>query len=138
MICYQCGHKIKENFANFCDHCGYDLNEKIKPKSLNQAHQKETINLNDEMDRVTNLFLLWNFNIAASFFFYVIHMKTNDYGYLFLIILFMLIVTWILLIFKFHDIAILKRSSIKNLIFINLAIPLIGTFYYFVKINQVK
>ena len=106
MICYQCGHKIKENFANFCDHCGYDLNEKLKPKVLNQAHQKETINLSDEMDRVTNLFLLWNFNIAASFIFYIIHMKTDDYGYLFLIILFMLILSWMLLLIKLHDVAI--------------------------------
>jgi uncharacterized membrane protein YvbJ len=84
MICYECGHRIKRNFANFCDHCGSDLNEKVKPRALNQKPTKETINFNDEIDRVTNLFLLWNFNIAASFIFYIIHMKTDDYGYLFL------------------------------------------------------
>ena len=136
MICYQCGHKIKENFANFCDHCGSDLNEKFKPKILNQAHQKETINLSDEMDRVTNLFLLWNFNIAASFFFYIIHMKTDDYGYLFLIILFMLILSWMLLLIKLHDLAILKHEPKKKFIVSNFGVPLLGTFYYFLRIMK--
>jgi len=111
MICYECGHRIKRNFANFCDHCGSDLNEKVKSKALNQQPAKETINLNDEIDRVTNLFLLWNFNIAASFIFYIIHMKTDDYGYLFFIILFMLILSWMLLLMKLHDIALLKQDS---------------------------
>ncbi len=136
MICYQCGHKIKDNFANFCDHCGYDLNEKLKPKVLNQSPLRETINLDDEIDRVTNLFLLWNFNIAASFIFYIIHMKTDDYGYLFLIILFMLILSWMLLLIKLHDIAILKHDSMKKFILSNFGIPLLGTFYYLLRMMK--
>ena len=136
MICYQCGHKIKENFANFCDHCGYDLNQKVNPKSLNQSSPKETICLNDEVDRVTNLFLLWNFNIAASFFFYIIHMKSDDYGYLFLIILFMLILSWMLLLIKLHDLTILKHDSMKKFILANFGLPLLGTFYYFVRMMK--
>jgi hypothetical protein len=136
MICYQCGHKIKQNFANFCDHCGYDLNEKLKPKVLNQSPPKENISLNDEIDRVTNLFLLWNFNIAASFIFYIIHMKTDDYGYLFLIILFMLILSWMLLLMKLHDVAILKQDSMKKFISSNFGVPFIGTFYYFLRMMK--
>jgi uncharacterized phage infection (PIP) family protein YhgE len=136
MICYQCGHQIKRDFANFCDHCGSDLNEKARPKNLNQTSVRETINLNDEMDRVTNLFLLWNFNIAASFIFYIIHMKTDDYGYLFLIILFMLILSWMLLLMKLHDVALLKHDSMKKFIVANFGMPLLGTFYYFLRIMK--
>ncbi len=136
MICYQCGHKTKRDFANFCDHCGSDLNEKFKSKALNQSPPKDAINLNDEMDRVTNLFLLWNFNIAALFIFYIIHMKTDDYGYLFLIILFMLILSWMLLLIKLHDVAILKHDSMKKFIVANFGMPLLGTFYYFLRIMK--
>jgi uncharacterized phage infection (PIP) family protein YhgE len=136
MICYQCGHQIKRDFANFCDHCGSDLNEKARPKNLNQTSVRETINLNDEMDRVTNLFLLWNFNIAASFIFYIIHMKTDDYGYLFLIILFMLILSWMLLLMKLHDVALLKHDSMKKFVLSNFGLPLLGTFYYFLRIMK--
>ncbi len=136
MICYQCGHRIKRDFANFCDHCGSDLNEKARPKTLNQRSVKETINLNDEMDRVTNLFLLWNFNIAASFIFYIIHLKTDDYGYLFLIILSMLILSWMLLLIKLHDVAILKHDSMKKFILSNFGVPLLGTFYYFLRMMR--
>ena len=136
MICHECEHRIKRNFANFFDHCGSDLNEKVKSKALNQQPAKETINLNDEIDRVTNLFLLWNFNIAASFIFYIIHMKTDDYGYLFFIILFMLILSWMLLLMKLHDIALLKQDSMKKFILANFGVPIMGTFYYFIKINH--
>ena len=136
MICYQCGHRIKRDLANFCDHCGSDLNEKVKTKALNQLRPKEAINLKDEIDRVTNLFLLWNFNIAASFIFYIIHMKTDDYGYLFLIILFMLILSWMLLLLKLHDVAILKNNSMKKFILANFGLPIIGTFYSFIKLTQ--
>ncbi len=136
MICYQCGHRIKRDFANFCDHCGSDLNEKARPKTLNQTSVRETINLNDEMDRVTNLFLLWNFNIAASFIFYIIHLKTDDYGYLFLIILSMLILSWMLLLIKLHDVAILKHDSMKKFILSNFGVPLLGTFYYFLRMMR--
>ena len=136
MICYECGHRIKRNFANFCDHCGSDLNEKVKPRALNQKPTKETINFNDEIDRVTNLFLLWNFNIAASFIFYIIHMKTDDYGYLFFMILFMLILSWMLLLMKLHDIALIKQDSMKKFILANFGVPIVGTFYYFLKIHH--
>ncbi len=136
MICYQCGHRVKREFANFCDHCGSDLNEKLKPKALNQSPAKETINLNDEMDRVNNLFLLWNLNIAASFIFYIIHMRTDDYSYLFFIIVFMLILSWMLLLMKLHDIAVLKKDSMKKFILANFGVPIIGTFYYFLKIKH--
>ena len=136
MICYQCGHKIKRDLSNFCDDCGSDLNEKVKPKALNHVSPKEAINLNDEMDRANNLFLLWNFNIAASFIFYIIHMKTDDYGYLFLIILFMLILSWMLLLIKLHDLAILKHDSMKKFILSNFGLPLLGTFYYFVRMMK--
>ncbi len=136
MICYECGHRIKRNFANFCDHCGSDLNEKVKPRALNQKPTKETINFNDEIDRVINLFLLWNFNIAASFIFYIIHMKTDDYGYLFFIILFMLILSWMLLLMKLHDIALIKQDSMKKFILANFGVPIAGTFYYFLKIHH--
>ena len=136
MICYQCGHRIKRDLANFCDHCGSDLNEKFKSKSLNQSPPKEAMNLNDEMDRVTNLFLLGNFNIAASFFFYIIHMKTDNYSYLFLIILFMLILSWMLLLIKLHDVAIMKQDSMKKFIVANFGLPLLGTFYYFLRMMK--
>ena len=136
MICYQCGHRIKRDLANFCDHCGSDLNEKFKSKALNQSPPKDAINLNDEMDRVTNLFLLWNFNIAALFIFYIIHMKTDDYGYLFLIILFMLILSWMLLLIKLHDVALLKHDSMKKFIVANFGVPLLGTFYYFLRMMK--
>ena len=136
MICYQCGHRIKRDLANFCDHCGSDLNEKFKSKALNQSPPKDAINLNDKMDRVTILFLLWNFNIAALFIFYIIHMKTDDYGYLFLIILFMLILSWMLLLMKLHDVAILKRKSRKKFVLTNFGVPLLGTFYYFLRIMK--
>ena len=136
MICYQCGHRIKRDLANFCDHCGSDLNEKFKSKALNQSPPKDAINLNDEMDRVTNLFLLWNFNIAALFIFYIIHMKTDDYGYLFLIILFMLILSWMLLLIKLHDVATIKNDSMKMFIVANFGMPLLGTFYYFLRIMK--
>ena len=136
MICYQCGHRIKRDLANFCDHCGSDLNEKFKFKNLNQTSVRETINLNDEMDRVTNLFLLWNFNIAASFIFYIIHMKTDDYGYLFLMILFMLVLSWMLLLMKLHDVALLKHDSKKKFVVANFGVPIIGTFYYFLRMMK--
>jgi len=136
MICYQCGHRIKRDLANFCDHCGSDLNEKVKTKALNQLRPKESINLKDEIDRVTNLFLLWNFNIAASFIFYIIHMKTDNYGYLFVIILFMLILSWMLLLIKLHDIALLKRDSMKKFVVANFGLPLLGTFYYFLRMMK--
>jgi len=63
-------------------------------------------------------------------------MKTDDYGYLFFIILFMLILSWMLLLMKLHDIALLKQDSMKKFILANFGVPIIGTFYYFLKINH--
>jgi hypothetical protein len=60
-------------------------------------------------------------------------MKTDDYGYLFLIILFMLILSWILLLMKLHDVAILKHDSMKKFTVANFGLPFLGTFYYFLR-----
>jgi hypothetical protein len=136
MICYQCGHRVKGDFANFCDNCGADLNERVKPKASNTPSSDKVIDIHQEMDRVTNLFILWNFNIAASFIFYIIHMRTDDYGYLFLIILFMLIVSWMLLLIKLHDIAVIKHEPRQRFLWANFGLPLLGTFYYFSRVTK--
>ncbi len=136
MICYECGYKIKRDFANFCDQCGADLNEMNKPKVKNQDTQKNIICLDLEMERVTDLFLLWNFNIVASFIFYIIHLKTDHFGFLVLIILFILILSWILLLMKLREIAVLRHDSMKKLMLINFGLPFLGTFYYYLKMTQ--
>ncbi len=136
MICYECDYKIKRDFANFCDQCGADLNEMNKPKVKNQDTQKNIISLDLEMERVTDLFLLWNFNIVASFIFYIIHLKTDHFGFLVLIILFMLILSWILLLMKLREIAVLRHDSMKKLMLINFGLPFLGTFYYYLKMTQ--
>ena len=66
MICYECGHVINKDFAKFCDHCGSSL--EIKPKHPSPKKEIKT-NINEEIDQATNLFLLWNASIAATFFF---------------------------------------------------------------------
>ena len=134
MICYHCGHKIKENFANFCDHCGSSL--EIKPKKASK--KEEVIKVENEIDQATNLYLLWNCAIAAAFLFYIIHAITDDYIYLFLLVIFMLLVSWILLLSKLHDLTLINNHSIKKLILINFLLPIIGTFYSFVKLTQNK
>ena len=133
MICYECGHRIKGDFAKFCDHCGSSLEIKSKKSS---SKKEIEVNLNDEVEKATNLFLLWNFVITGSFGFYILHIYTNDYVYLFLLVLMMLILSWMLLLIKLHDLAIKKHQSRKQFILINLALPIIGTFYSFVKLSQ--
>jgi hypothetical protein len=133
MICYECGHFINRDFAKFCDHCGSSL--EIKPKKTN-AKKEVSVKIEDEIDQTTNLFLLWNASIAATFVFYIIHVVTDDYIYLFLLTLFMLSVSWILLLTKLHDLALINHQSIKKLILTNFGIPIIGTFYSYIKLTQ--
>ncbi len=133
MICYQCGHQIKREFAKFCDHCGANL--EIKPKT-SSAKKEVVINIDDEIERATNLFLLWNGNIVATFIFYTIHIVTDSYAYLFLLVLFMLLLSWMLLLIKLYDLSIRHRQSSKKFIVTNFGIPIIGTFYTFIKLTQ--
>ncbi len=66
MICYECGHQIKRDLAKFCDHCGSNLEIKLKKTST----QKEVVmKMEDEIDQAANLFVLWNSAIAAAFVF---------------------------------------------------------------------
>ena len=133
MICYECGHAIRRDFAKFCDHCGSTLEIKPKKASL----KKEVIvKIEDEIDKATNLFLLWNSTIAATFVFYIIHVVTDGYIYLFLLVLFMLIVSWMLLLTKLCDLALINHQSIKKLILTNFGMPIIGTFYSYIKLTQ--
>ena len=133
MICYECGHAIRRDFAKFCDHCGSSLEIKPKKTSL----KKEVIvKIEDEIDKATNLFLLWNSAIAATFVFYIIHVVTDGYIYLFLLVLFMLIVSWMLLLTKLCDLALINHQSIKKLILTNFGMPIIGTFYSYIKLTQ--
>jgi hypothetical protein len=133
MICYQCGHQIKRDFAKFCDHCGSNL--EIKPKT-SFTKKEIAINMDDEIDRATNLFLLWNGNIVATFIFYIIHIVTDSYAYLFLLVLFMCLLSWMLILIKLHDLAARHNEQTKQFILINFGIPIIGTFYSFIKLTQ--
>lgn len=133
MICYQCGHQIKREFAKFCDYCGSNL--ETKPKT-SFAKKEVVINIDNEMDRATNLFLLWNGNIVATFIFYIIHIVTDSYAYLFLLVLFMLLLSWMLLLIKLHDLNVSKHGSMRGFILTNFFIPILGTFYYFLKLTQ--
>ena len=133
MICYQCGHQIKSDFARFCDHCGSNL--EIKPKT-SFVKKEVVINMDDEMDRATNLFLLWNGNIVATFIFYIIHIVTDSYAYLFLLVLFMCLLSWMLLLIKLYDLTLRKHGSIKKFVILNFCIPILGTFYCFLKLSQ--
>jgi len=133
MICYQCGHKIKGDFSRFCDHCGSSL--EIKPKKI--SIQKEvTVKIEEEIDQATNLFLLWNLSITGSFVFYIIHAVTEGYIFLFFIVVFMLAVSWMLLLTKLHDLNVIKHGSIRGFIFMNFGMPVIGTFYSFLRLTQ--
>ena len=133
MICYQCGHQIKREFSKFCDHCGSNL--EIKPKT-SFAKKEVAINIDDEMERATNLFLLWNGNIVATFIFYIMHIVTDSYAYLFLLVLFMLLLSWMLLLIKLHDLNVRKHDSTREFILTNFGMPVIGTFYSFIKLTQ--
>ena len=133
MICYECGHRIRRDFAKFCDHCGSRL--EIKPKKAS-TKKEVTIKIEDEIDQATNLFLLWNSAIAATFVFYIIHAVTDGYIYLFLLTLFMLVVSWMLLLTKLHDLAIRQHQTTKQFILANFGMPIIGTFYSYIKLTQ--
>ncbi len=133
MNCYECGHFIKRDLAKFCDHCGSSL--EIKPKKIS-IKKEASIKIEDEIERATNLFILWNSTIAATFVFYIIHAVTDSYIYLFLLVLFMLVVSWILLLTKLHDLTLINHQSTKKLMLTNFGIPIIGTFYSFIKLTQ--
>ena len=133
MICYECGHEIRRDFAKFCDHCGLSLEIKAKKAS---SKKEVVIKIEDEVDQATHLFLLWNSAIAATFVFYIIHVVTDGYIYLFLLTLFMLVVSWMLLLAKLHDLSIRNHQSTKKLILTNFGIPIIGTFYSYIKLTQ--
>ena len=126
MICYECGHLIRRDFAKFCDHCGSSLEIKLKKLS---AKKEVVVKIEDEIDQATNLFLLWNSAIAATFVFYIIHAVTDGYIYLFLLVLFMLVVSWMLLLTKLHDLSMRHHQPAKEFILTNFGIPIIGTFY---------
>jgi hypothetical protein len=133
MICYECGHLIKRDFAKFCDHCGSSLEIKTK-KSL--IKKEVVVKIEDEIDQATNLFLLWNSAIAATFVFYIIHVVTDGYIYLFLLVLFILIVSWMLILTKLHDLSKRHHQPTKQFILTNFGLPIIGTFYSFIKLTQ--
>ena len=132
MICYECGHRITRDFAKFCDHCGSSLEIKPKKASLKKAMVK----IEDEIDQATNLFLLWNSAIAATFVFYIIHVVTDGYIYLFLLVLFMLVVSWMLLLTKLHDLSMKHHQPTKEFILMNFGVPILGTFYSYIKLTQ--
>jgi hypothetical protein len=133
MICYECGHRIRRDFAKFCDHCGSSLEIKLKKPS---AKKEVVVKIEDEIDQATNLFLLWNSAIAATFVFYIIHAVTDGYMYLFLLVLFMLVVSWMLLLTKLHDLSMRHHQPTKEFILTNFGLPIIGTFYSFIKLTQ--
>ena len=133
MICYECGHRIRQDFAKFCDHCGSSL--EIKPKKAS-LRKEVVVRIEDEIDKASNLFLLWNSAIAATFVFYIIHVVTDGYMYLFLLTLFMLVVSWMLLLTKLHDLSMRHHQPTKQFMLTNFGIPIIGTFYSYIKLTQ--
>ena len=133
MICYECGHLIRRDFAKFCDYCGSSL--EIKPKKAS-VRKEVAVKIEDEIDQATNLFLLWNSSIAATFVFYIIHIVTDGYIYLFLLVLFMLVLSWLLLLTKLHDLSTRQNQTTKKFMLTNVGLPLIGTFYSFIKLTQ--
>ena len=133
MICYECGHVINKDFAKFCDHCGSSL--EIKPKKAS-LKKEAIVKFEDKIDQATNLFLLWNSAIAATFIFYIIHTVTDGYTYLFLLVLLMLVMSWMLLLIKLHDLSIRQHQTTKQFMLTNFGIPIIGTFYSYVKLTQ--
>ena len=133
MICYQCGHQIKRDFAKFCDHCGSNL--ETKPKT-SFSKKEVVISIDDEINQATNLFVLWNGVIATSFVFYIIHIYSDNFTYLFLLVLFMLILSWMLLLTKLYDLSVRNSQSSMQFILTNFGIPILGTFYSFIKLTQ--
>jgi len=94
------------------------------------------VKIEDEIDQTTNLFLLWNASIAATFVFYIIHVVTDGYIYLFLLVLFMLVLSWMLLLTKLHDLSVRHHQPTKQFMLTNFGIPIIGTFYSYIKLTQ--
>ena len=133
MICYECGHLTRRDFAKFCDHCGSSL--EIKPKKAS-LKKEAVVKIEDEIDQTTNLFLLWNASIAATFLFYIIHVVTDGYIYLFYLVLFMLVISWMLLLTKLHDLSLRHHLPTKQFMLTNFGLPIIGTFYSYVKLTQ--
>ena len=133
MICYECGHVINKDFAKFCNHCGSSL--EIKPKKAS-VKKEVAVKIEDEIDQATNLFLLWNASIAATFVFYIIHIVTDGYIYLFLLVLFMLALSWLLLLTKLYDLSTRQNQTTKQFMLTNVGLPIIGTFYSFIKLTQ--
>ena len=133
MICYECGHVINKDFAKFCDHCVSSL--EIKPKKTS-VRKEVAVRIEDEIDQTTNLFLLWNASITATFVFYIIHVVTNGFIYLFLLVLFMLVLSWMLLLTKLHDLSLRHHQTTKQFMLTNFGLPIIGTFYSFIKLTQ--
>ena len=133
MNCYECGHFIKRDLAKYCDQCGSSL--EIKPKNI-LIKKEVPIEIETEIEQATNLFILWNAAIAATFAFYIIQAVTEDYIYIFLLVLFMLVISWILLLTKLHDLALINHQSTKKLMLTNFGLPIIGTFYSFIKLTQ--
>ena len=133
MICYECGHHIRRDFAKFCDHCGSSL--EIKPKKAS-LKKEAVVKIEDEIDQASNLFLLWNSAIAATFVFYIIYAVTDGYIYSFLLVLFMLAVSWMLLLTKLHDLSMRHHQPTKEFILTNFGVPILGTFYSYIKLTQ--
>ena len=133
MICYECGHRIRRDFAKFCDHCGSGL--EIKPKKAS-LKKESVVKIEDDIDQASSLFLLWNASIAATFVFYIIHIVTDGYIYLFLLVLFMLVMSWMLLLTKLHDLSLRHHQPTKQFMLTNFGIPIIGTFYSYIKLTQ--
>ena len=94
------------------------------------------VKIEDEVEQATNLFLLWNSAIAATFVFYIIHAVTDGYIYLFLLVLFMLAVSWMLLLTKLYDLSMRHHQPTKEFILTNFGFPIIGTFYSYIKLTQ--
>ncbi len=133
MICYECGHVINRGFAKFCDHGGLSLEIKLKKAN---AKKEVVVKIADEIDQATNLFLLWNASIAAAFVFYIIHVGTDNYSFLFLLVLLMLVLSWMLLFTKLHDLSVRQHQTAKQFMLTNFVAPIIGTFYSFIKLTQ--
>ena len=131
MICYECGHQVKRGFARFCDHCGSSLEIRTKPTPTKKDIE---VSIDEEIDRATNLFILWNAVIVTSLISYIADLLTGHYFYLFLFTLFMFALSWMLLLIKLYDLTIRKHRSIKDFLILNFCIPILGTFYCFLKV----
>ena len=133
MICYKCGHVINRGFAKFCDHRWLGLEIKLKKAN---AKKEVVVKIADEIDQATNLFLLWNASIAAAFVFYIIHVGTDNYSLLFLLVLLMLVLSWMLLLTKLHDLSVRQHQTARQFMLTNFVAPIIGTFYSFIKLTE--